>query len=305
MTGKAYCFEITSIGFLSSLPNHEIIVENRGEHSLEKTGDHLVPGARDKHSLHYSTHNPILYGVFMNLEIATLRLTTTLDSGDKATSSDDTQIGLWGERYGIVAGSAIQSNFFINDGSLFEQLENEERTFRKMSFKSHRFHLYGSVYSWGGHLGKILDNVDYPKKSGGALVVIPSIDQVTIDAGGPLIPASQQTIFRSDGGFSKGEFTALNVSLAVAHTVTFGGFYMSALVGGGVGRAEYSIVHANTSYKHSSASFKEHYLFSLGYSSKSWLAGCEYNFDSPEYVFRTMTLGTSRNELKAAIGMLW
>ena len=305
VSATAEAFEISSGGVVLSKPSHEILIINRGSHSLEETGESLDPVVSDEHTLTYGIHDPILFGMFVNFGPFTVHLATAIESGRNATKTHETRGGYASKNFGAIFGAAHQSNFKIIKGTVADELQSHEKRNQGMAYQGYTAQFYGVLLDLGLDLSKTLELADYPKSYGSGLMGIITLDHVNIDASGPVIPENQRRYFRRDSGFSKGEFSSLNISLGWAHTHTFDEIYLSGLIAFGAGKSQLKYKNDAKTVKKSKNTFREHFVIGGGYTTDLYFIGGEYNIEAPEYQLQTITLQTVRHEIKVASGMKW
>lgn len=292
-----YCDAAASrfTGVRLSRPTHELVITNHGTDTNEN---------QPLSDLTYGTWDPVMAGVFINFGHFTLGLSSALqDEGEEATSTQEFRGSYWHKHFGFTAGFAHQENFQIIDGTNFDALENADKFRTDMAYQSGTVQLTYVLVEFGLHLANALEPAEYPKRTGGGIVTILSIDQMTIAATGPIIPGSQKSGFLDDGGFSEGKFISVNASVGYAQAIALGNFYMAGMFALGVGRANYTFEVDGEEIHQSTPSHKDILMLSAGYSGSTIFISAEMSSEAPEYILRSISLQSSRQELSISTGI--
>ena len=283
-------------GVRLSRPTHELVVLNQGVDTPEGVGGQ---------SLTYGTWDPFLVGGFLSFGHFAIGYAGTPANGEDASEVQELRLSYWHERFGLQLGSAHAKNFRIIGGSVFDSLGPGEIRRSDMKYDNATAQLTWALIDLGLHLDNAFEPAEYPKRTGGALVTIASLDRMTLDGNTALIPGSQQTVFLQDGGFRSGDFLSANLSLGWGQALALGNFYVSGLFAIGMGRARYTFETDSGETSRGTVSNKDHLILGSGYSGARFFTAGQFTAESPEYVLRSISLQTSRQELIFYSGVKW
>ena len=295
LSHDSYAASSRFAGIRLSRPTHELVISNQGTNTKEG-----VPVS----DLTYGTWDPVMAGAFVNFGHFTLGLSSALQvDGEEATSTQEFRGSYWHKYFGFTAGFAQQENFQIINGTNFDALENTDKFRTDMAYQSGTLQLTYVLVEFGLHLANALEPAEYPKRTGGGIVTSLSVDQMTIAATGPIIPGSQKSGFLDDGGFSEGKFISFNASVGYAQAIALGNFYVAGLFALGVGRANYTFEVDGEEIHQSAPSHKDILMLSGGYSGSTVFLSGEFSAEAPEYILRSISLQSSRQEVSVSTGI--